>query len=592
MRVLVVGGGGREHALVHSFAQSTLADRIFCAPGNAGTAEIADNIGVGAEDLPALLDFASREQVDLTVVGPEAPLVAGICDLFEEHGLAVFGPNRDAAQLEGSKVFAKEIMAAGGVATGAYRKHDHRVGAPGRRWSRHYPLVVKADGLAAGKGVIICNDHAEARAAVESCFVARDFGAAGDVVIIEEFLAGSEVSLLVLCDGRNAVPLAPAQDYKRIFAGDQGPNTGGMGSYCPVPGFEQKAIDAAMEHVAEPVIAALRKRDIAFRGVLYAGLIVTDAGVKVLEFNCRFGDPETQAVLPRLDSDLLELCAAGASGELAGVKAAWKPQECVTVVMASAGYPASSHKGDVISGLAAAAPWTTSPCTTPARRGRTATSSRPAAACSPSAPSAAASPPRASAPTQPCARSPSTARRYARTSPSARSRRRPANSICSRPGPPAEREELEVEEVQTEVETILQGIQMEPVLVGIVMGSESDREVMEAACKELDERKIKYELNVLSAHRDPDKVAHYARTAQSRGIKVLIGGAGKAAALPGVLAAYTNVPVIGVPIKTSDLGGLDSLLSIVQMPPGVPVACVAINGARNAAILAAKILDV
>jgi len=355
MRVLVVGGGGREHALVHSFAQSTLADRIFCAPGNAGTAGIADNIGVGAEDLPALLDFASREQVDLTVVGPEAPLVAGICDLFEEHGLAVFGPNRDAAQLEGSKAFAKEVMREGGVAAGAYSRHETPESAlAALSPDRSYPLVVKADGLAAGKGVIICNDLAEARAAVESCFVARDFGAAGDVVIIEEFLAGSEVSLLVLCDGRNAVPLAPAQDYKRIFAGDQGPNTGGMGSYCPVPGFERQAIDAAMEHVAEPVIAALRKRDIAFRGVLYAGLIVTEAGVKVLEFNCRFGDPETQAVLPRLDSDLLELCAAGASGELAGVKTAWKPQECVTVVMASAGYPASSHKGDVIDGLAAA----------------------------------------------------------------------------------------------------------------------------------------------------------------------------------------------------------------------------------------------
>ena len=289
------------------------------------------------------------------MVGPEAPLVAGICDLFEEHGLAVFGPNREAARLEGSKVFAKEVMREGGVATGAYSRHETLESALAALGPDDpYPLVVKADGLAAGKGVLICDDHAEARAAVESCFVARDFGAAGDVVIIEEFLAGSEVSLLVLCDGRNAVPLAPAQDYKRIFAGDQGPNTGGMGSYCPVPGFEQKAIDAAMEHVVEPVMAALRKRGIAYRGVLYAGLIVTEAGVKVLEFNCRFGDPETQAVLPRLDSDLLELCAAGAAGELAGVKAAWKPQECVTVVMASAGYPASSHKGDVISGLEAA----------------------------------------------------------------------------------------------------------------------------------------------------------------------------------------------------------------------------------------------
>ena len=355
MRVLVVGGGGREHALVHSFAQSKLAERIFCAPGNAGTAALADNVPIGADDLPALLEFASREQVDLTVIGPEAPLVAGLSDLFEEHGLRVFGPTQAAAQLEGSKVFAKEVMRAGGVATGLFSRHEDLESAL-RQLDRQeaYPLVVKADGLAAGKVVMICADHAEAREAVESCFVQRAFGAAGDVVVIEEFLAGSEVSLLVLCDGHNAVPLAPAQDYKRIFAGDLGPNTGGMGSYCPVPGFEKKAIDAAMEHVVEPMMAALGERGIAYRGVLYAGLIVTATGVKVLEFNCRFGDPETQAVLPRLGSDLLELCAAAAAGELAGVKAVWKPRECVTVVMASAGYPATSHKGDVISGLDAA----------------------------------------------------------------------------------------------------------------------------------------------------------------------------------------------------------------------------------------------
>ncbi len=356
MRVLVVGGGGREHALVHSFARSPLADRIFCAPGNAGTATEADNIPIGADDLPALLDFASREGVDLTVIGPEAPLVMGLTDLFEEHGLAVFGPNKEAAQLEGSKVFAKEIMSAGGVPTGAYRRHDRIEPAIADLEGRDdYPLVVKADGLAAGKGVLICKDKGEARAAVEACFVAREFGAAGDVLITEEYLTGSEVSLLVLCDGADAVPLAPAQDYKRIFAGDQGPNTGGMGSYCPVPGFEQRAVDAAMEHVVEPVVAALRKRGITYRGVLYAGLIVTEAGVKVLEFNCRFGDPETQAVLPRLESDLLELCAAASQGELADVTALWKPQDCVTVVLASAGYPASSRKGDVISGLAEAA---------------------------------------------------------------------------------------------------------------------------------------------------------------------------------------------------------------------------------------------
>ena len=356
MRVLVVGGGGREHALISSFTRSRLADDIFCAPGNAGTGAEAHNVDIGAEDLPALLSFARRNRIDLTVVGPEAPLVAGLADLFREHGLAVFGPSGRAARLEGSKSFAKEIMMEGGVPTGRYEQHrsvETALAALTRQES--WPLVVKADGLAAGKGVMICADHGEARDAIESCFLERAFGEAGEVVITEEYLSGPEVSLLVLCDGRTAVPLAPAQDYKRIFAGDQGPNTGGMGSYCPVPGFEEKAIDAAMEQVVEPVVTTLRRRGIDYRGVLYAGLMVTPDGMKVLEFNCRFGDPETQAVLPRLRSDLLELCAATAGGELAGVKTEWSPEDCVTVVMASAGYPAGSHKGDRITGLEAAA---------------------------------------------------------------------------------------------------------------------------------------------------------------------------------------------------------------------------------------------
>jgi phosphoribosylamine---glycine ligase len=356
MRVLVVGGGGREHALVHSFSQSPLAERIFCAPGNPGTAAQAVNVPIAADDLPALLDLARAEAVDLTVVGPEAPLVAGITDLFREHGLAVFGPGREAARLEGSKTFAKDVMYDGGVPTGRYRRHESlETAMECLAMQDSWPLVIKADGLAAGKGVIICEDFEQAKAAVEECLVGRTFGAAGDVVMVEEFLSGTEVSLLVLCDGTTALPLAPAQDYKRIFEGDTGPNTGGMGSYCPVPGFGQRAVDEAMARIVEPTLAALRKRGLDYRGVLYAGLIVSPDGAKVLEYNCRFGDPETQAVLPRLDGDLLELCAAAAAGELAGMKVRWKPQDCVTVVLASRGYPATSHKGDVIEGLARAA---------------------------------------------------------------------------------------------------------------------------------------------------------------------------------------------------------------------------------------------
>ena len=352
MRVLVVGGGGREHALVRAFAASPLCSQLFCAPGNAGIAAEAECVPIGADDIAALLEFAQKESIDLTVVGPEAPLVAGIADLFIEHGLKVFGPNKVAAQLEGSKFFAKQIMAAAGVPTGAFARFTDADEAQAYLdTQRSWPLVVKADGLAAGKGVTICNDRDEARAAVTSCLIDNDFGEAGNVVLVEEFLGGSEVSLLALCDGTTVVPMAPAQDYKRIFNGDQGPNTGGMGSYCPVPGFSDETAQRICDEVYQPVLDALRARGVDFRGVLYGGLIATEQGINLLEFNCRFGDPETQAILPRLESDLLELCLAAANGELAGAELKWKPQACVSVVMASRGYPASSSKDDVIGGL-------------------------------------------------------------------------------------------------------------------------------------------------------------------------------------------------------------------------------------------------
>jgi phosphoribosylamine--glycine ligase len=353
MKVLIVGGGGREHALVHAFAGSSLRPQLFCAPGNAGIAAEAECLPIDGEDVDTLLAWAVKERPDLTVVGPEAPLVAGICDAFAQHDLTVFGPSQAAAQLEGSKAFAKDVMYEAKAPTGRFRRHDNIDDALRcLEMQDTYPLVVKADGLAAGKGVVIANDFEEARQAVEDNLRQHRFGPASENIIIEEYLKGSEVSLLAICDGTTIVPMAPAQDYKRIFDDDEGPNTGGMGSYCPVPGFGRHEIDYAMEHVFEPVIAALAARGIEYRGVLYGGLIITDDGLRVLEFNCRFGDPETQAILPRLDCDLLEVCLAAARGELAGVPLAWKPQPCVSVVMASRGYPESSSKGDVIRGLA------------------------------------------------------------------------------------------------------------------------------------------------------------------------------------------------------------------------------------------------
>ena len=347
MRVLVVGSGGREHALVRTLARSPQQPELLCAPGNAGIRRDAERLDAPEDDPAALARAARAAGVDLVVVGPEVPLVAGLADALAADGVRCFGPRAAAARLEGSKAFAKEIMEAAGVATAAHRVVDG-VDA-GMAAIAGYPAVIKADGLAAGKGVVIAPDAESARAALEDMLVARRFGDAP--VVVEEFLAGEELSLLALCDGERAVALAPARDYKRIGEGDAGPNTGGMGCYSPVEGADGLVRDV-IASVHQPVVDELARRGTPFHGVLYAGLMLGEAGPKVLEFNVRFGDPETQVVLPRLRSDLLALLlAATEPGGLADAEPEWDRRTAVCVVLASRGYPAGSSTGDPIHGL-------------------------------------------------------------------------------------------------------------------------------------------------------------------------------------------------------------------------------------------------
>jgi phosphoribosylamine---glycine ligase len=347
VKVLVIGNGGREHALAWKLAQSPKVARVFCAPGNAGTALLGDNVEIAVEDIDKLLAFAREEGIGLTVVGPEVPLTLGIVDAFRAVGLKVFGPTAKAAELEGSKAFAKDLMAKYNIPTAKYavfteagpaKDYVGRIGAP---------CVVKADGLAAGKGVIVAMDINTALTAVDEIFDGR-FGESGRRVVVEEFLEGQEVSLLALVDGKTALPMVPVQDHKRIFDGDQGPNTGGMGTYSPPPVFTEELSQEVMEQIVKPTVAAMHKEGREFTGVLFTGLILTKEGPKVLEYNARFGDPETQVIMMRLESDLVEIIEAALEQSLDQVELKWSEGAAVCVVLAAGGYPGDYNKGHVI----------------------------------------------------------------------------------------------------------------------------------------------------------------------------------------------------------------------------------------------------
>ncbi|RJP25072.1 MAG: phosphoribosylamine--glycine ligase [Candidatus Abyssobacteria bacterium SURF_5] len=351
MKILVIGGGGREHALVWKISQSPLVKKIFCAPGNAGIAELGECVNVKATDTEKLVAFAEKEKIDLTVVGPEAPLVEGVVDKLSERGLRAFGPRAEAALLEGSKIFAKKLMAKYNIPTGTFHTFCEAEEAAEFVHEIGTPVVIKADGLAAGKGVIVAFDEKVALSAVNQCLVEGAFGRAGSRIVIEEFLQGEEASVLAFTDGRNILTMPASQDHKAIYDGDKGPNTGGMGAYSPAPVVSPTLLEHIENQIIRPTIDALRHEGCEYRGVIYCGIMMTEAGPKVLEYNVRFGDPEAQVVIPRLKSDLVPLMLACADGTLSDMQAEWTDDAAVCVVLASGGYPGKYKKGMRITGL-------------------------------------------------------------------------------------------------------------------------------------------------------------------------------------------------------------------------------------------------
>ncbi|HZR98100.1 MAG TPA: phosphoribosylamine--glycine ligase [Chloroflexota bacterium] len=594
MKILVVGGGAREHALVWKLAQSPRRPELYCAPGNAGTAALAQNVPIGAEDVPALAAWADEHRINLTIVGPEAPLVAGLADALAARGRAVFGPTQAAAQIEASKAWAKDLMQRHGIPTARCVVAADREAARRALDGFGLPVVVKADGLAAGKGVTVAQTRAEAEAAIDACLVERAFGAAGERVLIEECLTGRELSVLAFADGQTIVPMVPACDYKRVGDGDTGPNTGGMGAYAP-PAMATPALMARVQQeILGPTLAALAAEGRPYRGVLYAGLMLTADGPKVLEFNCRFGDPETQVVLPLLDSDLVEVAEAVAQGRLDEITVRWRDAACCGVVLAAGGYPGSYATGQPITGLDKVptdvlvfhAGTKAAPPSLPNAGGeRVGVPSPSSLRAAP--PNNNGGEPRAGIVT--AGGRVLTVAAVAPTLAAARERAYAGVQAIHFEGAHYRRDVAARELVMP---AMAGGADGGTPLVGIIMGSESDRQVMQSCADTLAALGVPHEMLVMSAHRTPERVGEYGRSAAARGLRVIIAGAGMAAHLPGVLASWTTLPVIGVPLAAGELRGLDALYAIVQMPPGVPVATVGIGsaGARNAAYLAAAIV--
>ena len=560
MKVLVIGSGGREHALVWKIHQSPRVKKVYCAPGNAGIKRMAECVDLSVTDVDALVSFAKLKKIDLTVVGPELSLTAGIVDVFEREGLRIFGPSQDAAILEGSKVYTKEFLKKYKIPTAAFKVFQDRKKAKKYIEKKGAPLVVKADGLAAGKGVIVALTVKEAKQAVDLIMRDKAFGDAGNKLIVEECLKGEEASFIAFTDGKTILPLPTSQDHKAAYDGDKGPNTGGMGAYSPAPVVTEKIADFVMRKVMLPTIKGMEAEGRPYKGMLYAGLMIDNSEVNVLEFNCRFGDPEAQPLLMRLKSDVVDIFDAAIDERLDQIEMKIDPRPTVCVVMASGGYPGSYDKGKMIRGLKKASNVpgvVVFHAGTQIRNGRVA----------------------------------SAGGRVLGVTAVGKELKKAISNAYKAVGFISWTGSFFRTDIGSKALSKRQKIDAKPV-VGIVMGSDSDLPVMQATAEFLKSMNIPYEMTVASAHRTPERAARFASTAQKRGIKLIIAGAGMAAHLAGVLAAHTDLPVIGVPLDASPLNGMDALLATVQMPPGIPVATMGIgeSGAKNAAVLATRIL--
>jgi len=557
MKVLVIGSGGREHAYAWKVAQSPLVKKVFCAPGNAGIATVATCVPIDAEDVQALLAFAQKERIDLTICGPEAPLAKGVVDIFEAEGLKIFGASQKAAELEASKSFSKYIMEKYGVPTAKGAAFTRVQAAQSYIKKMGAPIVVKADGLAAGKGVIVCRTEKEALEALDRVMVKKEFGAAGNKAVVEECLVGEEASFIAFTDGKTVLPLPSSQDHKPVFDDDKGPNTGGMGAYSPAPIVDRYMHERIMKEVMVPTVQGMAAEGRLYKGFLYAGLMIDGDKIGVLEFNARLGDPEAQPLLMRVKSDIVPIMLAIIEGRLDQCRMEIDPRATVCVVMASGGYPGKYGKGFPISGLDAV------------RRMKdvvvfhagTATKDKKVVASG--------------------GRVLGVTALGDTVEKAIRKAYQAVDKIAWQ----------KVHYRRDIGQKALHRYQQKPE-VGIVMGSDSDLAVMNGTVAMLKKFHVPYEITVASAHRTPGRAAEWAQSAPGKGIKVIIAGAGHAAHLAGAMAAQSTLPVIGVPIDSSSLQGLDALLSTVQMPPGIPVATMAVGkpGAKNAGLLAVQIL--